>query len=158
MGEFKKIYVAGAGVMGNGIAQVAADCGYEVNIFDLKKEIVDEAIVTIEASLKRLVKKGKITEDEKESTLSRITPSVDLKDASDADIVVEAAFESLDVKKQLFQELDGICKKETILGSNTSSLPISAIATATGRRDKVIGIHFMNPVPLMRGVEIIPGV
>lgn len=158
MSEIKKVFVAGAGSMGNGIAQVAAESGYQVKLYDLKKEIIEGAISTIENSLQRFVKKGKKTEAEMAAILARISPSVDLKDASDADYVVEAVFENLEVKKQLFEELDGICKKETILGSNTSSLPISAIATATTRKDKVIGMHFMNPVPLMRGVEIIPGI
>jgi len=158
MSEIKKVFVLGAGAMGNGIAQVVADSGYEVKIYDLKKDLIDQAIKTIDSSLQRFIKKAKKTEEEKAAVLSRIAPSLDLKDAADADYVIEAVFENLDVKKQLFGELDGICKQETILGSNTSSLPISAIATATGRRDKVIGTHFMNPVPLMRGVEIIPGV
>jgi len=158
MSEIKKVFVLGAGAMGNGIAQVAADSGYEVKIYDLKKDLIEQAIKTIDNSLQRFVKKGKKTEEEKATVLSRIASSLDLKDAADADYVIEAVFENLDVKKQLFGKLDAICKEETILGSNTSSLPISAIATATGRRDKVIGTHFMNPVPLMRGVEIIPGV
>ncbi len=158
MSEIKKVFVVGAGVMGNGICQVVADSGYEVTIYDLKKELIDQAVKTIDSSLQRFVKKGKKTEDEKAAVLSRITPSIELKDAADADFVIEAVFENMAVKKQIFIELDAICKPETILGSNTSSLPISAIATVTGRRDKVIGMHFMNPVPLMRGVEIIPGV
>jgi len=158
MGKNSRVFIAGAGVMGNGIAQVAADSGYEVRLYDLKEDLTVRAINNIENSLKRFVKKGKKTEEEKTTILSRISPSKDLRDASDADYVIEAVFENLDVKKQVFQELDNICKKETILGSNTSSLPISAIATATSRRDRVIGVHFMNPVPLMRGVEIIPGV
>ena len=158
MVEIKKVFVAGAGVMGSGIAQVAADTGYEVKIFDMKEELLDKAIKSIEDSLQRFVKKGKKTEEEKKDILSRITSSVDLNDASDDDCVIEAVFEDLNVKKQLFEELDRICKGEAILATNTSSLPISAIATATNRRDKVIGIHFMNPVPLMRGVEIIPGI
>lgn len=158
MNGIKKVFVLGAGVMGNGIAQVVADSGYEVKIYDLDKELTDKGIKSIENSLQRFVKKGKKTDEEKTAVLSRITPSHDLKDAANADFVIEAVFEDIDVKKQLFGELDSICKEETIFGSNTSSLPISAIATATNRRDKVIGTHFMNPVPLMRGVEIIPGV
>ncbi len=158
MVEIRKVFVAGAGAMGNGIAQVAADNGYNVKIYDLNKELLDKAIQTIETSLQRFVKKGKKTEEEKKEILSRIIPSVDLKEAQDADYVIEAVSENLEVKKQLFKELDRTCKDEAILGSNTSSLPISAIATATNRRDKVIGTHFMNPVPLMQGVEIIPGI
>jgi len=158
MVDIKKVFVVGAGVMGSGIAQVAADNGYVVKIFDLKEELLDTAIKSIENSLQRFVKKGKKTEEEKKDILSRITTSVDLNDASADDCVIEAVFEDLNVKKQIFEELDRICKGEAILATNTSSLPISAIATATNRRDKVIGIHFMNPVPLMRGVEIIPGI
>lgn len=153
-----KIFVVGAGVMGNGIAQVAAENGYEVRIFDINRETVNKALKTIDDSLQRFVNKGKKTEREKEGILSRITPSFDLKDALDADYVIEAAFEILDVKKHLFEELDKLCKEKTVLSTNTSSLPISAIAAATNRREKVIGTHFMNPVPLMRGVEIIPGI
>ena len=158
MGEIKKVFVLGAGSMGNGITQVVADSGYEVKIYDLNKDLIDKAIKTIDSSLERFVKKGKKTEEEKATVLARITPSVDIKEAADADYVIEAVFENLDVKKKVFGELDSICKQEAILGSNTSSLPISAIATATNRRDKMIGTHFMNPVPLMRGVEIIPGI
>jgi 3-hydroxybutyryl-CoA dehydrogenase len=157
MSEIKNVFVVGGGAMGNGIAQVAADKGYTVKIYDLKQEFVDKAIKTIDGSLQRFVKKGKKTEEEKNEILARITPSLDLNDASDADYVVEAVFEDLGVKKEIFAKLDEICNEHTILGSNTSSLPISAIATGTNRRDKVIGTHFMNPVPLMRGVEIIPG-
>ena len=142
MAEIKNVFVAGAGAMGNGIAQVAANNGYVVKIYDLNRELLDRAIKTIEGSLQRFVKKGKKTEEEKKEVMSRIFPVLDLKEASDADYVIEAVSENLDVKKQLFKELDRICKSETILGSNTSSLPISAIATATERRDKVIGTHF----------------
>lgn len=158
MTEIRTVFVSGAGVMGSGIAQVAADHGYAVNIYDLQEELLDLAMKSIEDSLQRFVKKGKKSEEEKERIISRITPTLDLNDASDAEYVIEAVSEDLGVKKQLFAKLDGLCKKDAILGSNTSSLPISAIATATNRRDKVIGIHFMNPVPLMRGVEIIPGI
>jgi 3-hydroxybutyryl-CoA dehydrogenase len=157
MSEIKNVFVVGGGAMGNGIAQVAADKGYNVKIYDIKQELVDKAIKTIDGSLQRFVKKGKKTEEEKNEILARITPSLDLNDASDADYVIEAVFEDLGVKKEIFAKLDEICNEDTILGSNTSSLPISAIATGTKRRDKVIGTHFMNPVPLMRGVEIIPG-
>jgi len=157
MMEIKKVFITGAGTMGSGIVQVVADSGYEVKIHDLGKDIIDRAMKDIENSLQRFVKKGKKTEKEKTDILSRITPSLDLKDASGADYVIEAIFENLEEKKELFEELDKICKKDTIMSSNTSSLPISAIATATNRQDKVIGTHFINPVPLMRGVEIIPG-
>lgn len=157
MTAIKKVFIAGAGAMGNGIAQVVASSGYEVVVYDLQKEAIDSAIKTIEISLQRFVEKGKKTEEDKRGILGKISTSLDLEDASDADFVIEAIFENLEAKKELFQQVDRICRKDTILGSNTSSLPISAIATATNRQDKVIGTHFMNPVPLMRGVEIIPG-
>ncbi len=157
MTSIKKVFVTGAGAMGNGIVQVAADNGYEVKMYDLKQEFVDNGMQTIEGSLQRFVKREKKTEEEKKEIMGRITPTLDLNDASDADYIVEAVFENLGVKKELFGKLDEICGEATIFGSNTSSLPISAIATGTNRRDKIIGTHFMNPVPLMRGVEIIPG-
>jgi 3-hydroxybutyryl-CoA dehydrogenase len=158
MNEIKKIFVVGAGIMGSGIAQVAADSGYDVKIYDKSSELVDKALHSIESSLMRFVKKGKKTNEEKELILNRLAPSVHLKDAADLDLVIEAVFEDLQVKKEVLNALDVICKKDTIFASNTSSLPISAIAMATNRKDRVIGAHFMNPVPLMRGVEIIPGV
>jgi len=153
----RKVFVLGAGVMGHGIAQVIAEAGYKVKIYDLKKDLLDKALINIEKSLDRFVKKGKKTKEEKKGVLSRITPSHELKEASDSGIVIEAVFEDLYIKRELFGELDNICKGETIFGTNTSSLPISSIAVATKRRQKLIGTHFMNPVPLMRGVEIIPG-
>lgn len=156
--QIRKVYVVGAGVMGSGIAQVVADRGYEVKLYDLRKEIIDSAMANIENSLERFVKKGKKTNAEKSNILSRISPSLDLSDASDSDFVIEAVFEELAIKEKLFKELDEICKEEAILGTNTSSLPISYVAAATNRREKVIGTHFMNPVPLMLGVEIIPGI
>jgi len=156
--QIRKVYVVGAGVMGSGIAQVVADSGYEVKLYDLRKEIIDSAMANIENSLEKFVKKGKKTNGEKSNILSRISPSLDLSDASDSDFVIEAVFEELAIKEELFRELDGKCKEEAILGTNTSSLPISYVAAATSRREKVIGTHFMNPVPLMQGVEIIPGI
>ena len=158
MKEIKKVFIVGSGTMGNGIAQVVADSGYEVRIHDKSQELIEKALITINHSLARFVNKGKKTEEEKSAILDRISSSMNLTDGFEADIVIEAVFENLEVKMGIFRTLDSICKENCIFASNTSSLPISAIATATGRRDKVIGTHFMNPVPLMRGVEIIPGV
>lgn len=157
MEKIKNVFVAGSGTMGNGIAQVIAESGREVVLYDLKKEIVARALETIEKSLQRFVDKGKKSNGEKEAILRRITQSTDLNSVAGADLVIEAVFENLGVKQELLQKLDEICDAEAIIGSNTSTLPIAALAAATKRPDKVIGIHFMNPVPLMKGIEIIPG-
>jgi 3-hydroxybutyryl-CoA dehydrogenase len=153
----KKVFVIGAGTMGNGIAQVSAQAGYDVVMSDIKDEFIKKGMAAIEKSLDRLVKKGTMPEGEKTTILSRIKTTVDNKDAKDADLVIEAAPEILDLKKNIFKQLDEICKPDAILATNTSSLPIGAIAAATKRPGKVIGIHFMNPVPVMKGVEVIPG-
>jgi 3-hydroxybutyryl-CoA dehydrogenase len=153
----KNVFVIGAGVMGNGIAQVSAEAGYNVTMSDIKDEFISRGMASIEKSLDRKVNKGTIQESDKASALSRIKTTLDMKDAKDADLVIEAAPEELELKKSIFKELDGICSEQAILATNTSSLPISAIAAATKRPEKVIGIHFMNPVPMMKGVEVIPG-
>jgi 3-hydroxybutyryl-CoA dehydrogenase len=153
----KNVFVIGAGVMGNGIAQVTAQAGYSVTMSDIKDEFLDKGMAAIEKSLDRLVKKETIPESEKTAILSRIKTTTDVKDAKDADMVIEAAPEVLDLKVSIFKQLDEICKPDVTLATNTSSLPIGAIAAATGRPDRVIGIHFMNPVPVMKGVEVIPG-
>ena len=153
----RRIAVIGAGQMGNGIAQVAAGAGYEVLMVDIKQEFVDSGMTTIEKSLSKLVSKEKISQSDADETLARITTTTDRNDCSDVDLVVEAVPEILDLKKSIFLELDKICKPECILASNTSSISISTIADATSRPDKVIGMHFMNPVPIMRLVEIING-
>ncbi|MBT4264640.1 MAG: 3-hydroxyacyl-CoA dehydrogenase family protein [Deltaproteobacteria bacterium] len=158
MKQIKQVFVAGAGAMGSGIAQTAAMKGYSVILYDLENLNVETGINTIKGSLQRFVRSKKFTEEQKNRVLEDIRPSTSLHDAVDADFAIEAVFENLAVKQELFGNLDGICRPETIFGTNTSSLPISAIATGTNRRDKVIGTHFMNPVPLMKGVEIIPGV
>ncbi len=149
--------VVGAGQMGSGIAQVAAACGLSVVMNDIKDEFVDRGYKTIEGSLGRLVKKEKISEDEQQSILGRIEASTSLEDMIRADYVVEAATENEALKLKIFEALDGFCKPETILASNTSSISITKIAAVTGRPEKVIGMHFMNPVPMMKLVEIING-
>jgi 3-hydroxybutyryl-CoA dehydrogenase len=153
----KKVFVIGAGVMGNGIAQVTAEAGYDVTMMDIKDEFIQKGLATIGKNLDRKVKKETITEADKAAVLGRIKPSTDINDAKDADLVIEAAPEELELKKNVFKQLDGVCKADAILATNTSSLPVSEIAGATGRPEKVVGIHFMNPVPVIKGVEIIPG-
>ena len=149
--------VVGAGQMGAGIAQVAAACGLSVVMNDIKDEFVERGYETIEKSLGYQVKKEKITEDEKQATLGRIEASTSLEDMIRADYVVEAATENEALKLQIFENLDGYCKPEVILSSNTSSISITKIAGITKRPEKVIGMHFMNPVPIMKLVEIING-
>ena len=149
--------VVGAGQMGGGIAQVAAQAGLEVVLNDLQGEFVERSLGGMERLLSRAVARGKLSAEEKEATLARITPSTDLADAGGVDFVVEAAAENLAVKTQIFQSLDRIAPPETILASNTSSLPITELAAVTGRPELVIGMHFMNPVPVMSLVEVIRG-
>jgi 3-hydroxybutyryl-CoA dehydrogenase len=149
--------VVGAGQMGSGIAQVAAACGLSVVMNDIKDEFLERGYETIEKSLGYQVKKEKITVDEKQSTLGRIEASTSLEDMIRADFVVEAATENEALKLKIFEDLDGFCKPEVILSSNTSSISITKIAGVTKRPEKVIGMHFMNPVPIMKLVEIING-
>jgi len=155
--EIKTFGVIGAGQMGNGIAQVAAASGLAVIMNDVKQEFVDKGLKTIGGILARNVEKGKMTAAEKDALLGRIKSSVSLKDMAAADFVVEAATEKQEIKFQIFRDLDQICKPGAILATNTSSIPIGRIAAQTQRPDKVIGMHFMNPVPVMKLVEIIPG-
>ncbi|XQY91734.1 3-hydroxybutyryl-CoA dehydrogenase [Metabacillus sp. HB246100] len=153
----QKIMVVGAGQMGAGIAQVCAMSGIEVVLHDIKEEIVEKGMQAIAKQLQRQVEKGKLTKELKEETLSRLSPSTELQKASTVDLVIEAVIEKMDVKTSLFQELDKIAPEHAILASNTSSLPITEIAAATSRPEKVIGMHFMNPVPVMKLVEVIRG-
>ena len=153
----EKIFVLGAGTMGSGIVQAFAQKGYEVIFRDIKDELVQSGIVRINNVLSKLVSKGKMTEETKEDILSRISGTTDMNLAADCDLVVEAAIENMKIKKEIFAELDKICKPETILASNTSSLSITEVASATNRPEKVIGMHFFNPAPVMKLVEIIRG-
>ena len=153
----EKIAVLGAGQMGNGIAQVAACAGYGVPMIALKQEYVDKGLAAIENSLARVVKKERMTAEEAANALARVGIATEKSAAADADLVVEAIPEIPDLKFSTFAELDQICKPEAILASNTSSISINAIAAATSRPDRVIGMHFMNPVPVMKLVEIING-
>jgi 3-hydroxybutyryl-CoA dehydrogenase len=157
MNSVQKVMVIGAGQMGSGIAQVFAAAGFDVTLHDLKQEYVDRGLSVISKNLARQVEKGRMSEEEKTAVLNRITPSIDLQNAKNVDLVVEAVVENMDVKTSLFAQLDEIAPEHTILASNTSSLPITEIAAATKRPEKVIGMHFMNPVPVMKLVEIIRG-
>ncbi|WP_431808929.1 3-hydroxybutyryl-CoA dehydrogenase [Lysinibacillus sphaericus] len=153
----QKVMVIGAGQMGSGIAQVCAQAGYDVLLNDIQQSFFERGLSVITKNLTRDVEKGRKTADEKMAILSRIQMSLDLKDASDVDIIIEAAVENMEVKQSIFKQLDTIAPAHTILATNTSSLPITEIAAVTNRPEQVIGMHFMNPVPVMKLVEIIRG-
>ena len=155
--EIDSIAVLGAGQMGNGIAQVAACAGYHVTMIDIEQSFVDLGMASIESSLSKLVSKGRMSQADADAALTRVRASTDKAEASDCDLVVEAIPEIPELKFSTFAELDGICKSDAILASNTSSISIDEIAASTDRPDKVIGMHFMNPVPIMKLVEIING-
>jgi 3-hydroxybutyryl-CoA dehydrogenase len=152
------IGVIGAGTMGNGIAQTAASAGFTVYLCDISEDFLKRGIANIAKSLDRFVKKETISEEQKNERLARITTTTNLEDLKDCFLVVEAATENFDVKKQLFEKLDSICNADAILSSNTSSISITKIAATTKRAEKVIGMHFFNPVPLMKLVEVIRGI
>lgn len=155
--KVEKIMVIGAGQMGSGIAQVCAMAGYNVTINDLKEEFVERGLGVIKKNLNRQLEKGRLTEGEVEAILGRLTASTNLQGAASVDLVIEAAVENMEIKTKIFAQLDQIAPEHVILASNTSSLPITEIAAATNRPEKVIGMHFMNPVPVMKLVEIIRG-
>jgi len=153
----KKIGVIGAGTMGTGIAHVSALSGFDVTLVDIEQNLLEHSLTSIKKSLKRQVDKGKISQEEMNTALGRIQTITEMKSLSSEDIVIEAATENKEVKISIFSELDTFCPEKTILASNTSSISISLIASATNRPEKVIGMHFMNPVPIMKLVEIIRG-
>ena len=155
--KIEKIGVIGAGTMGNGIAHVSALSGFDTVLVDVKDEFVQRGFDTIQKNMDRQVKKEKISQSELETSMNRITLSTDYNQLSACDLIIEAATENKDIKLNIFKELDNICKSETILASNTSSISINKIASVTQRPDKVIGMHFMNPVPIMKLVEIVKG-
>jgi 3-hydroxybutyryl-CoA dehydrogenase len=155
--EISSIAVLGSGQMGNGIAQVAACAGYDVVMIDIAQEYVDKGLATIERSLGKLVAKGRLPQEDADAALSRLSTGIDRTLCANVDLVVEAIPEIPDLKFSTFAELDQICKSSTILASNTSSISINEIAAATNRPSQVIGMHFMNPVPIMKLVEIING-
>ncbi|HXH95427.1 MAG TPA: 3-hydroxybutyryl-CoA dehydrogenase [Thermoanaerobaculia bacterium] len=154
----KQIVVIGAGTMGNGIAHTAAASGFDVTLIDVAEAFLERGMSTISGNLQRGVDKGKITAEEKQQVLGRIRATSDIASASDAEIVIEAIIENLAAKAQLFEKLDALTRPDCILASNTSSISITKIAAATRRPDKVIGMHFMNPVPVMTLVEVIRGI
>lgn len=156
--EVKKVTVVGAGTMGSGIAHVLSQNGYYVNLIDISKNVLERAINVIRQNMDRQIKKGLMTEEGKEQAIARINPLTSLESgAKEADFVIEAATENIKIKKDIFKSLDLVCKPEAILATNTSSISITEIASATNRPDKVIGMHFFNPVPVMKLVEIIRG-
>lgn len=153
-----KIMVLGAGTMGSGIAQTFAQAGHAVVLRDVDMDRVAAGVKVVGKNLGRAVTKGALSEDEKAGILARIKPATELQEGADADLVVEAAVEDMAIKKRIFAELDALCGPETILATNTSSLSITEIAAATRRPDKVVGMHFFNPVPVMKLVEVIKGI
>ena len=157
--DIKKVIVVGSGLMGSGIAQVCAQAGIDVFLNDVSEEALDKAIKTIEWSVGKFIEKGKLAE-KKETIIDRITPVTDLdKDLSqDVDLAIEAVFEQLKLKQHIFKELDQLCASQTLLASNTSAIPISELAAVTHRADKVLGLHFFSPVPMMQVVEVIKGI
>lgn len=152
----KHIFVIGAGTMGNGIAQTAAVSGYKVTMMDVAEEFVQRGVSTIAKSVEKLAEKGRITAEQKQAALD-IVPVTDIKGVAETDLVIEAATENPEIKFKLFQELDAIARPETVLASNTSSISLTKLAAATKRPDKVVGMHFFNPVPLMSLIEIVRG-
>ena len=152
-----KVFVIGAGQMGSGIAQVSAQAGYNTYLYDNAPAAIEKGMAYVEGNLQRNVDKGRITPERKAEVLSYLTPVESLNDAADCDLVIEAIIENMEIKSNVFRQLDEICKPETIFATNTSSLPITSIAAVTKRPEKVIGMHFMNPVPVMTLVEVIRG-
>lgn len=152
-----KLAVVGAGLMGSGIAQVAAQAGWEVVLRDLTEEALARGMAGIRSSLERFVAKGKLAEEDAEAALGRVTTTTELSAAADADVVVEAVFEQLEVKQEIFRSLDGLVKEEAVLASNTSAIPLTKLAAATDRPERVVGTHFFSPVPMMRLCELVRG-
>ncbi len=155
--DIKKVGVVGAGTMGNGIAHVFAQSGFEVVLCDMRQESLDKATATITKNLDRLLKKERITAEQKSATLANLTTATKLADCKDCQLVIEAVYENLEVKAGIFSELGKILPEDSVLASNTSSLPITQLASSTGRADRFVGMHFMNPVPIMKLVELIRG-
>ena len=153
--EIESVGVVGCGTMGSGIAQVCAQSGYQVVASEVNDELLNKGLASISSFLTRGIERGKVTQEEKDATLARIKGTTDTKDFSDCDLVIEAAIENLDVKKKIFAELDKICPEHTILATNTSALSVIQVASATARPGKVLGLHFFNPVPLMKLLEIV---
>ncbi len=150
-----KVGVVGCGLMGSGIAQVAASSGYQTVVREVERGLLDKGLKSIEASLDKFVEKGKMSASDRQAALSRLKPTIELGDLADCDLIIEAITENLEAKRQLFSELDRLVKREAIFASNTSSLSITEMMTATDRRERFIGLHFFNPVPIMGLVEVV---
>ncbi len=153
--EIKKVGIVGCGTMGAGITQVCAQSGYQVVVSEINDELLNKGLASIKSSLTRSVERGKLSQQDKDATLSRIKGTTNIKDFRDCDLMLEAAVENLEIKKKALAELDKICPKHAILASNTSVLPVAEMATATSRPDKVVGVHFFNPAAVMQLVEIV---
>ncbi len=154
--NIQKIMVVGSGLMGSGIAQVCAQAGIQVNLYDVSKDALDKAVKTIGWSVGKFVEKGKLAED-RETIIDRIQPITDIKDGKDVQLVIEAVFENIELKREIFQQLDTICGPDALIASNTSAIPITELAAVTKRPEKVLGLHFFSPVPMMQAVEVIKG-
>lgn len=155
--EIKKIGVLGAGTMGAGIAQVSAEAGFPVVLVDIDAPVIEKALKGVQKAWQKALEKGKLGEEDKQKRASLLETGISMSDFKDCDLVIEAIVEKMDIKKKVFQQLDEICPQETILASNTSALSITEIAASTKRPDRVVGMHFFNPVPMMKLVEVIPG-
>jgi len=155
--SIETVGVVGAGTMGSGIAQVATEQGYEVALRDVADDLVADGLDTVESGIERRVEKDALSREEADAALDRVTGTTDLADLADADVVVEAVVENVDVKRDVFADLDGVTDDDVVLATNTSTLSITTIASATERPDLVVGLHFMNPVPVMKGVEVVVG-
>ncbi|HZJ84373.1 MAG TPA: 3-hydroxyacyl-CoA dehydrogenase family protein [Syntrophomonadaceae bacterium] len=156
--EPKTVFVIGAGLMGGGIAQISAQAGYETKLFDINKEALALGMESINKSLGKFLERGRITQEQVDSALANLSVTNEMADAKDFDIIIEAVYENVDLKQKIFRELDDLCKPDAILATNTSAISISKIASVTKRPDKVVGLHFFSPVPLMKLVEVISGV
>ena len=152
----QKVMVVGSGLMGSGIAQVCAQAGIQVFLHDLSKKASEKAIKIIDWSVGKFIEKGKLSED-KESILARISPIADFKDGQAVDLAIEAVYERLELKQEIFQKLDKVCHPDALIASNTSAIPITELAAVTNRPEKILGLHFFSPVPMMRAVEVIKG-
>ncbi len=155
--EIESVAVIGAGTMGSGIAQVVAQAGYETQLYDIDTDRVDAGFETIESSLSKLVESDRLTDSESATTRDRITGTTELSALSDCDLAIEAAVENMDIKQEIFADLDGTLDSDVVLATNTSTLSVTSIASATTRPELVVGLHFMNPVPVMKGVELVSG-
>lgn len=155
--NIQKVMVLGSGLMGSGIAQVCAQAGIQVVLNDVSREVLDRAFKNISWSVGKFVEKGKLSED-KETIMSRIVTTSNYEDGADVDLAIEVVFESIDLKQEIFKKIDAVCDAKTLIASNTSAIPISDLAAVTNRTEKVVGLHFFSPVPMMQAVEVIKGI